>query len=373
MREPASVRRPAETMLAARWIPVMLVVLGLGTVGTLVPPGTPAPAEAGPEQEVQPLPRWAHSAAVVNGKIYVMGGVGADNQQLVARVEVYDPATRSWAARAGIPTPRALLGASTVGGKIYAIGGTTMGLDGLAVVEAYDPATNTWTRRADMPTPRNSLSTAVVAGKIYAVGGMRFDRPDGGWESVDPTVGGKAFSTVESYDPETDVWVAGEDMPTPRAGVTVSAVGGKIYAIGGGTRRGERDVSLSLVEVFDTATNRWAPSAGMPTPRMFPCSAVVDGRIYATGGVTSLGPASSQTERMRNRVPLSVVEVLDPASGSWSTDANLATARGWHSTSFVDSRLFVIGGRGPAQDGGILEVDGALPGMEIYTPPRRPR
>jgi len=199
---------------------------------------------------------------------------------------------------------------------------------------------------------------------------MRFDRPDGGWESVDPTVGGKAFSTVESYDPETDVWVAGEDMPTPRAGVAVSAVGGKIYAIGGGTRRGDRDVSLSLVEVYDTAMNRWVPGAGMPTPRMVLCSAVVGGRIYATGGATSLGPASSQIERMRNRVPLSVVEVLDPASGRWTTDADLATPRAWHSTSIVNGKLYIIGGRSLAPDGGIVEVDGAIPAIEVYTPHR---
>jgi hypothetical protein len=97
-------------------------------------------------------------------------------------------------------------------------------------------------------------------------------------------------------------------------------------------------------------------------------SAVVDGRIYATGGATSLGPASSQIERMRNRVPLSVVEVLDPASGRWTTDADLATHRAWHSTSIVNGKMYVIGGRSLAPDGGIVEVDGAIPGIEIYAP-----
>jgi len=123
------------------------------------------------------MPRWCHTAAVVNGKIYVIGGAGEDNRP-VASVEVYDPATGTWAARAKMPTPRALFGASTVRGTIYAVGGTTRGPDKLAVVEAYDTATDTWTRRADMPTPRKALSTAVVDGKVYAIGGWGFDRPE---------------------------------------------------------------------------------------------------------------------------------------------------------------------------------------------------
>ena len=159
-------------------------------------------------------------------------------------MHVYDPATGTWAARANMPTARALFGASAVGGTIYAIGGTTIGLDKLAVVEAYDTVTDTWTRRADMPTPRNALSTAVVDGKVYAIGGWGIDRPEGGWESLDKTAVVPDFSTVEVYDPKTDSWATRADMPTARSHMTVSAIGGKIYAIGGGlpprSRGGQR-------------------------------------------------------------------------------------------------------------------------------------
>ena len=48
-----------------------------------------------------------------------------------------------------------------------------------------------------MPTPRNALSTAVVDGKVYAIGGWGYDRPEGGWESIDRTMTGQDFSTVE--------------------------------------------------------------------------------------------------------------------------------------------------------------------------------
>ncbi len=247
--------------------------------------------------------------------------------------------------------------------------GTTRGVDKLAVVEAYDPETDTWTRHADMPTPRNALSTVVVEGKIYAIGGWGFDRPAAGWASLDPTVGATDFSTVEVYDPRTDTWTTGADMPTPRSHMAMSAVDGTIYAIGGWVRREGVDAALSVVEAYDIATDSWTRAAAdMPTARWVPSSSVIDGRIYVSGGTTSTGPGASLMEAMRNRVPVVAVEVYDPASGRWTTDADLATARGWHSTSVVNGTLYAIGGRSPAPDGGILEVRGAYPGPEDYTP-----
>jgi N-acetylneuraminic acid mutarotase len=368
--ESALGRRSTRTVLAAGLIPATLLPVGLGASGT-PPLAAIESTEQGQRQEERPLTRSYHGAAVVNGKIYVMGGAGEDNKPFVS-VQVYDPATGAWAARANMPTQRGLFGTSAVGGTIYAIGGTTIGRDKLAVVEAYDTATDTWTRKADMPTPRNALSAAVVDGKIYAIGGWGYDRPEGGWESIDPTATGQDFSKVEVYDPETDTWATRADMPTPRSHMTVSAVGGKIYAIGGGARivAGRSGEYRPVLEVYDTATNRWAQAADLPTPRSVMSSSVVDGRIYVMGGAFHRGPTSSTEELLRTARTLSVVEVYDPASGRWTRGADLATARGWFSTSVVNGKVYVVGGQSLAPD---AETPGAritFPGMEVYTPAR---
>jgi N-acetylneuraminic acid mutarotase len=346
---------------------VMLLLFALGTSGTPVRLCAVEAAERGPQQEERPLQRSYHSAAVVNGKIYVMGGAGADNKPF-GSVQVYDPATGMWAARANMPTARGLFGASAVGGTIYAVGGTTRGRDKLAVVEAYDTVTDTWARKADMPTPRNALSTAVVDGKVYAIGGWGYDRPEGGWESLDPTTTGQDFSTVEVYDPKTDTWATRADMPTPRSHMTVSALGGKIYAIGGGARivAGRSGEHRPLLEAYDTATNRWSRAADLPTPRSALSSSVVDGRIYVMGGAFHGGPTSSTEELMRTMRILSVVEVYDPAGGRWTKGRDLATPRGWFSTSTVNGKVYVVGGRSVAPDGGTLDF--TFPGIEVYTP-----
>jgi N-acetylneuraminic acid mutarotase len=370
MLESALGRRSVRTVLAAGLVPATLLLFGLGASGT-PPRAAIEPAEQGPRQEERPLTRSYHGAAVVNGRIYVIGGAGEDNKPF-GSVQVYDPATGTWAARANMPTARGLFGTSAVGATIYAIGGTTIGRDKLAVVEAYDTATDKWTRRADMPTPRNALSAAVVDGKIYAIGGWGYDRPEGGWESIDPTATGRDFSTVEVYDPKTDTWAARADMPTPRSHMTVSAVGGKIYAIGGGARivAGRSGEWLSVLEVYDTETNRWARAADLPTPRSVMSSGVVDGRIYVMGGAFSRGSASSAEELLRTMRTLSVVEVYDPASGRWTRGADLATARGWFSTSVVNGKVYVVGGQSLAPDAGTLGVKITFPGMEVYTPSR---
>ena len=151
-------------------------------------------------------------------------------------VEVYDPATNSWARKENMPTPRWGLSTSVVNDKIYAIGGTPNGFESLRTVEIYDPVTNSWAQGEDMPTPRWGLSTSVVNDKIYAVGGTPNGR-DG-------------LRNVEVYDPVIDAWAKLPDMPTLRGNLSTSAVNGKVYAIGGS--QGLLRRALSTVEAYDT-------------------------------------------------------------------------------------------------------------------------
>ena len=184
--------------------------------------------------------RVTHSSGVVNGKIYVIGGLSGLLARL-SNVEEYNPATDTWTGKKEIPTPREGIAVSAVGGKIYAIGGWANGHS--SVVEEYNPATNTWTKKASMPTARSYLSTSVVDGKIYAIGGSS-------------NIPGIAISPMEMYDPETDTWTTKADIPTSRTQLSTSAVNGKIYAIGGAKRNlqavGPPVAGLSSLEAYDT-------------------------------------------------------------------------------------------------------------------------
>lgn len=77
----------------------------------------------------------------------------------------------TWARKADMKIPRGGLSTAVVDGKIYAIGGAGGWGDVLSTVEVYDPKRNTWTRhhKAAMPNARWGLATAVVNGKIYHI------------------------------------------------------------------------------------------------------------------------------------------------------------------------------------------------------------
>src|SRR5690606_10166580 len=87
-----------------------------------------------------------------------------------------------------------------------------------ATVEVYDPATDRWEARAPMPTAREHLASAVIDGRIYVVGGRRVNFN---------------FATLEVYSPETDSWATLPAMPTPRGGIAAAALRGKLYVFGG--------------------------------------------------------------------------------------------------------------------------------------------
>src|SRR5258705_331796 len=55
----------------------------------------------------------------------------------------------SWTAKKPLPTPRAYLGAVVLQGKIWAVGGYSG--SNLANLDVYDPVTDTWSAKAPMP------------------------------------------------------------------------------------------------------------------------------------------------------------------------------------------------------------------------------
>ncbi|MBI1760403.1 MAG: M36 family metallopeptidase [Acidobacteria bacterium] len=122
--------------------------------------------------------RLGHEAALIEGKLYVAGGLGsATPANLTA--EVFDFDTRRWTALASPKLPR-YTGANFVtqdlsGNPLWVLVG---GVDPatastISPPEVYDVRNNRWTvldNSFNMPTPRLFLGHAVVNGFAYAIG-----------------------------------------------------------------------------------------------------------------------------------------------------------------------------------------------------------
>jgi N-acetylneuraminic acid mutarotase len=266
--------------------------------------------------------RSGHSSCVVNGKIYVIGGVKDTNSLTISTVEVYDPATDIWITKSGnMQTPRSYTAACAVNGKIYVIGGVLKVLgDGLSIVDEYDPAADTWTRKTDMPTARVAHSASVVNGKIYAIGGK-------------PKHGVTPFSIVEEYDPETDIWTSKTSMNKERFGLATCVVNGKIYAIGGSSATDAPYPGLRTVEEYDPVTDTWIYKTGIPGSKGYFATSVVNGKIYTFGGGSDIGTSG-----------LKIVQEYDPVTDKWARKTNMPTARFFLSTSAVNDKIYAIGG-----------------------------
>ena len=123
--------------------------------------------------------RCSAAIDVVNGEIYAIGGLGHSQieDQLdvyLSSVEVFNPKANQWRERTEMPAPKALHTASVINGKIYVIGGyftKDNEFKKLSTIEIYDPATDRWTQEQDLPVGKWGHKTEVIDGQVYIFGG----------------------------------------------------------------------------------------------------------------------------------------------------------------------------------------------------------
>ncbi len=71
-----------------------------------------------------PVPRWQATGAVVNGLIYLIGGVVDGSNTITRRVDIYNPVTNTWMLGDSIPVKLFRAGACAAGNSIYLFGGS---------------------------------------------------------------------------------------------------------------------------------------------------------------------------------------------------------------------------------------------------------
>jgi hypothetical protein len=183
------------------------------------------------------LPKAIAAGALVQLDENRMALVGGnDGGRSLADLHIYDVATDSWSTGPSMSVPRDHLGAAVVNGKLYAIGGRNADSFILATVEIYDLAANTWSRGPDLQVARSGHAVAAANGKIYAFGGEGAPYPKG------------TFPEVEEFDPATNAWKFVAPMPTPRHGIQAATFGDRIHVPLGGDVQGSG--TLPTHEVF---------------------------------------------------------------------------------------------------------------------------
>lgn len=155
----------------------------------------------------------------MNGIIYVVGGLGPGNSDLSSTLFAYNPATDTWTTKTPAPVPSLYGTASVVNGILYIAGGVSLS-GPILPVYAYDPASDTWSTKASIPAPLQGPTSSTLNNLMYVLGGGAIP-------------GGIATGTAEAYDPTSDTWTPVASMPTPRNFPSASTLNHVIYTVGG--------------------------------------------------------------------------------------------------------------------------------------------
>ena len=240
-----------------------------------------------------PIPRRKHAATVLNGELFIAGGVEGSAQPKLDRVDIYDLETAFWQQET-MPIPAMIQSAAAIGDKVFFAGG--LGDQGhLRVIQVFDVTTNLWSIQ-DLDSPgRSYIASASDQRWVCFVGGSGL-----------LGVGGEFLNI---YDSLTDSWQR-KIMPHSHNAPSAEIVDGKLYIAGG-----IWPDDGGIVDVLDLASDEWSVLA-LPTPRFFMAS-------FSVGGYIVFGAGTDWT----GFVHTDAVDVFNTRTGEW-TSTTLAVLAG---------------------------------------------
>ncbi len=226
------------------------------------------------------------AGASLNDRLYVFGGYyGAEHNSGSNFVEAYDPIGNSWTTKSAMPTNRYLAAAAAYNNEIYVFGGEYAKNDTsktyyYKLVEAFDPVSDSWRHVTGLPQLRLLPAVAIAHDKAYIIGGGQITP----W---------KTFGNLYAYDFAQKNWIKSglTKLPTARVfayGHAAPVLNGKIYLIGGATIGKKPNLIPSTkVEIYDPASNTWQTGPDLPQAALYGVALVAGDEIYVIGGQTA--------------------------------------------------------------------------------------
>lgn len=273
----------------------------------------------------QDIDPWLRVATLGEG-IYTYDGIN---------LTVHDSIGDHWSFLARPATRHDIGGLVAINGRLMLAGGqhsaAVPGCIGYwnycSTVEFYDPATDAWSPGPNMPEARMGQALVVLEGKVYALGGI--------------DTASVSHPDVFRYDPATGQWTRRASMLATRFWVNAAVLDGVLYA--GGGLEGE-----ATIERYDPVADQWTVAATLPTPLYRPGFVALRNQLYVAGN-TFVGSTPTTTI---------VLQRWDPADDTWTPLRTPPILReNWNATGFQE-RLYLIGGY-TGREG---------PGLLMYTP-----
>lgn len=293
--------------------------------------------------------RYYHgSVKLQNGKVLVACGY---NGTILSSSELFDPKTNSWTS-AGSLTFTSYIGYMHVlpnGNALY-FGGYPTESTTTNLVNLYNTSGNSWSVANPMSISRASgASVTLQNGKILVIGGVTGNYPS-------MTVVG----SCEIYDPNTGNWSAAGSLNVARWGHTATLLSnGKVLVTGGAVDIVSSFPTTTSCELYDPNTDTWTLTGSMTgTRHLHTASLMRDGNVLIAGGFIDISTSTA----------INTAEIYNTTLGTWSSIANLNTARGFATSNVIGDGYGIFN-----YDGYVIVIGGsnnntAIAQSEIYNP-----
>jgi N-acetylneuraminic acid mutarotase len=354
-----SFRAPIYGMIVSLGLVLPAMLASCGPSEEPEPSSGAATVSAGVWQSAPPLPQPITNNAVaavdLDGRVSVFTFLGLDSTRVWSGVTNvayrWDVGDDAWRTIPPVPGPGRLAStAQVVDGLIYVIGGYTVAEDGgersLPDVAIYDPETDSWGRGADIPVPTDDAVSGVLGGdRIVLVSG---------WHDTGN------IRDVQIYHPASDRWSSGTPIPgAPVFGHTGAVVGDYVvYADGAALVDGRPRFQIetaSWVGAFTETesspgvgdvTVAWSPARPHPGPPIYRAAAGTLGSyaLFIGGTDNPYNYSGIGYDGMPAR-PLHQILAYAPAIDVWDELTPLPVGTMDHRNAPVaGGRIFVVGG-----------------------------
>jgi N-acetylneuraminic acid mutarotase len=275
-----------------------------------------------------PLSNNAVASVKVKGSWLLLSfmGIGAKKTWDAITNSAYsmDPDTGKWLEIRAVPGTTGRIAASAVGAReqVFLFGGYLVDAQGgettVSDLNVYEPQTDRWYRGADIPVPVDDSVAGVYRERyIYLIGG---------WSKTN------TVADVQIYDAEKDHWMKGTALPgTPVFGHAGGIVGDTIIFIDGAQKNpsGSQPKYVPIEQAWmgkidhkDPTKITWSKLPAHPGNahyRIAAGSSEKDGKIYFTGGTDNPYNYNGIGYNGQPSEPLPVTFAFNVKSGEWET------------------------------------------------------
>jgi len=262
-----------------------------------------------------PISNHDLTAAVLNGRFYIAGGLTAD-YGFPARSHPFDelwelnPNTWTWRVAAKLFRARIYCATAAFDNKVWVIGGDVIEPDGrryaITTIEMIDPRTGQVTRGLDSTIARPMPLALEANGRLYVMGNAReqYDQP----------------GQMESIGKGETAWRREPDGPAGMGPLAGASLDDKLYVI----------VPKKGLAIFDAKASRWeviVPPGGVPRSCQM---AAYRGEIWMLGGQDIEDPKQSL--------------IFNPRTKHFRQGPPLPRPNSWGAAATVNGKLIVTGG-----------------------------